>query len=150
MPPGALTVEITEGVLLDANPTTVLALGRLREHGCTIDLDDFGTGYSSLSYLRKLPLDVLKLDRSFITGIGDDAGATAIVAAVTRMADTLALSVVAEGVETLSELRALEAIGCQLVQGYFFARPMRLAKLERLLDAPPPWLTRGRPRQEPA
>jgi EAL domain-containing protein (putative c-di-GMP-specific phosphodiesterase class I) len=118
--------------------------------GSLIALDDFGTGYSSLSYLRKLPLDVLKLDRSFITGIGDDAGATAIVAAVTRMADTLALSVVAEGVETLSELRALEAIGCQLVQGYFFARPMRLAKLERLLDAPPPWLTRGRPRQEPA
>ena len=93
---------------------------------------------------------MLKLDRSFITGIGDDAGATAIVAAVTRMADTLALSVVAEGVETLSELRTLEAIGCQLVQGYFFARPMRLAKLERLLDTPPPWLTRGRSQGQPA
>jgi diguanylate cyclase (GGDEF)-like protein/PAS domain S-box-containing protein len=150
LPAGQLGLEITETVVLDDNRTHLDRLEAFRAAGIRIILDDFGTGYSSLSYLRKLPLDVLKLDRSFITGIGDDAGATAIVAAVTRMADTLALSVVAEGVETLSELRALEAIGCQLVQGYFFARPMRLAKLERLLDAPPPWLTRGRPRQEPA
>ena len=150
LPPGQLGLEITETVVLDDNRTHLDRLEAFRAAGIRIILDDFGTGYSSLSYLRKLPLDVLKLDRSFVRGIGDDPGATAIVAAVTRMADTLALSVVAEGVETLSELRTLEAIGCQLVQGYFFARPMRLAKLERLLDTPPPWLTRGRSQGPPA
>ncbi len=144
LPPGQLGLEITETIVLYDDRIRLDRLEALRAAGIRIILDDFGTGYSSLSYLRKLPLDVLKLDRSFITGIGDDPGATAIVAAVTRMADSLALSVVAEGVETLSELRALEEIGCQLVQGYFFARPMRLAKLERLFAAPPRWLTRGR------
>jgi EAL domain-containing protein (putative c-di-GMP-specific phosphodiesterase class I) len=150
LPRGQLGLEITESVLLDDNRTHLDRLEAFRSAGIRIILDDFGTGYSSLSYLRTFPLDVLKLDRSFVTGIGNDAGASAIVAAVTQMAHSLELAVVAEGVEQTSELRALEALGCELAQGYLFARPMSFAKLERLLGDAPPWMGRKHTRPQPA
>jgi diguanylate cyclase (GGDEF)-like protein len=147
--PGRLGLEITESVVLVDDRRPLERLEALRAGGVRVILDDFGTGYSSLAYLRRIPLDVLKLDRSFVKGIGDDPDAIAIVGAVTRMAETLSLEVIAEGVQTVSELRALEGLGCGLVQGYVFARPMNPAKLARVLEGPPPWLSRGRA-QEPA
>jgi diguanylate cyclase (GGDEF)-like protein len=147
--PGRLGLEITESVVLVDDRRPLDRLAALRAGGVRVILDDFGTGYSSLAYLRRIPLDVLKLDRSFVKGIGDDPDAIAIVSAVTRMAQTLSLEVIAEGVQTVSELHALEGLGCGLVQGYVFSRPMNPAKLARVLEGPPPWRARGRA-QEPA
>ena len=147
--PGRLGLEITESVVLVDDHRPLERLEALRASGVRVILDDFGTGYSSLAYLRRIPLDVLKLDRSFVKGIGDDPDAIAIVSAVTRMAETLSLEVIAEGVQTTSELHALEGLGCGLIQGYVFARPMNPDKLVRVLQAPPPWLGRGR-RQDAA
>jgi diguanylate cyclase (GGDEF)-like protein/PAS domain S-box-containing protein len=149
LPTGQLGLEITESILLDDNRTHLARLEAFRVAGIRIILDDFGTGYSSLSYLRRFPLDVLKLDRSFVTGIGGDPGAAAIVGAVTRMAHTLQLAVVAEGVERTSELRTLERLGCELAQGYLFARPMSFDRLARLQGAPMPWIARERTRPQP-
>jgi Amt family ammonium transporter len=150
LPEGQLGLEITESVLLDDNRAHLARLDAFRRAGVRIILDDFGTGYSSLSYLRRFALDVLKLDRSFITGIDKDPGATAIVIAVTRMAETLRLAVVAEGVEKAAELRVLEEVGCELAQGYLFARPMSFAKLETLIARPLPWLKRPGTRPQTA
>jgi diguanylate cyclase (GGDEF)-like protein/PAS domain S-box-containing protein len=146
--PEEVGLEITETVVLGENRAYLERLVALRAAGIRVILDDFGTGYSSLSYLRRFPLDVLKLDRSFVTGLGSDPGATAIVSAVTQMAQTLKLVVVAEGVERPAQLRTLEALGCELAQGYLFARPMSCVKIERLLNTTPPWLARrfGEPR----
>jgi EAL domain-containing protein (putative c-di-GMP-specific phosphodiesterase class I) len=97
-------------------------------------LDDFGTGYSSLSYLQRLPVDVLKLDRSFIAPLGDQTEGAQIVAGVVQMAKALKLAVVAEGVETMDQLTALQRLGCDLAQGYFFAKPTSAEAMTALLD----------------
>ena len=118
----------------------------LRAHGVRFALDDFGTGYSSLSYLRRFPLDVLKLDRSFVRGIGGDECATAIVTAVVQMAQALDLTVVAEGVETAPELRALEALGCELIEA-LVDRSYLFSELGQLVQrCHPLLLLRHRPR----
>ena len=136
MPAGSLTVEITEGVLLDANPTTVLTLGRLRAHGCTIDLDDFGTGYSSLSSLEDFSVDGLKIDRRFVSGRKRDSRAGAIAEAVLAMASALGLRATAEGVETPEQLEWLRSRGCHEAQGFLFARPQPAEAFEALLLRP--------------
>ena len=96
----------------------------LKRLGVRIAIDDFGTGYSSLSYLHRLPIDVLKIDRSFIENLNEPDGTRPIVEAVLSMANTLGLRVVAEGVETAEQLSALRQSGCDLIQGYFFSRPV--------------------------
>jgi len=121
--PALLELELTESVLMKRAETAISILGNLRERGVKVAIDDFGTGYSSLSYLRRFPIDVLKIDQSFVRQISNGGGDTAIVAAVIGMARSLKLRVVAEGVETLEELSFLRAQKCDEVQGYYFGRP---------------------------
>ena len=95
----------------------------------SLAIDDFGTGYSSLSYLQRFPLDILKVDKSFVDELGVDQGATEIVAAVINLAHALGLEVVAEGVETERQLEVLQRLGCDFAQGYLFSRPVSAAEL---------------------
>lgn len=119
-----LICEITESVAMEDTATTQSVLKALAAAGVTVSIDDFGTGYSSLSYLRRLPARQLKIDRSFVKDVGHSADALAVVDAVVRLAHALDLCVVAEGVETEVQHRLLKGMGCDLVQGYLFARPM--------------------------
>lgn len=123
LPPGQIGFELTESVLLDKWQNAVAILEGLRQLGCRLSIDDFGTGYSSLSYLQELPVTTIKIDRSFIQGLGESRGSTAIVAAVTVMARELELRVVAEGVETQAQLDALSRYPVHLIQGFFTGRP---------------------------
>jgi EAL domain-containing protein (putative c-di-GMP-specific phosphodiesterase class I) len=124
MLPGTLGLEITESVLIEEAGSSVRVLTALQEHGMRLLLDDFGTGYSSLSYLKNFPLDALKLDRSFVDGLGVHSGDTAIVEAIVRMAHAVDMTVVAEGVETDEQLATLRRLGCGRAQGFLFAAPM--------------------------
>jgi EAL domain-containing protein (putative c-di-GMP-specific phosphodiesterase class I) len=122
--PALLHLEITESVLMDAVKNaqpTLLSLWRL---GLRLSIDDFGTGYSSLSYLKRFPVSTLKVDRSFVSGLGVDADDEAIVRTVIAMAETLGMGVIAEGVESPEQAAALLAAGCELAQGYYYGRPM--------------------------
>jgi EAL domain-containing protein (putative c-di-GMP-specific phosphodiesterase class I) len=123
--PSRLQLEITEGVLIRDAHLCRDRLAALRALGVTIALDDFGTGYSSLSYLHHLPLDVLKIDRSFVKGLPGETGG--LVPAIIAMARSLGLHTVAEGVETPEQLRTLTALGCDEIQGFYYsaARPPR-------------------------
>lgn len=131
--PARVVLEITETVLAADTEAIATALHQLRQFGCHIAMDDFGTGYSSLSSLRDLPIDVLKLDRSFITDLPGSERAAAAVEAVVRLADRLDLLVVAEGVEEEEQLEALCRLGCDRIQGYAVARPMPANEVEALL-----------------
>ena len=131
--PGSLALEITESVLMEEAHAPVTVLASLREYGLRLMLDDFGTGYSSLAYLKRFPLDVLKIDRSFIAGLGRDEEDSAIVAAIIQMARTLGLTVVAEGVERPEQLERLRELDCDRVQGRLIAEPMPAADVERLM-----------------
>ena len=122
--PAHLTLEITESALMHDARSTLRVLQALKDLGVSLAIDDFGTGYSSLSYLRRFPLDVLKIDKSFIAELGVTSGGADIVAAVIGLAHSLGLEVVAEGVETESQLRELERLGCDFAQGYLFSRPV--------------------------
>jgi diguanylate cyclase (GGDEF)-like protein/PAS domain S-box-containing protein len=130
-------LEITESVLMDDVEMSDVTLSALRSLGVKLVVDDFGTGYSSLSYLRQVPVDVLKVDRSFVAGLGKDQGDTAIVAAIVNLAHTLGLRAVAEGVETEDQLIELREMGCDLAQGYHLARPMDSDALAHLLSRNP-------------
>ncbi|MGK5683599.1 putative bifunctional diguanylate cyclase/phosphodiesterase [Actinoplanes sp. URMC 104] len=123
-PADRLVLELTESVILQPDEQTVARLTALRDMGIGISVDDFGTGYAALSYLRTLPVSVLKIDRSFITGIDTDPGAYAVAEAVVRLAQAFRLHVVAEGIETAEQARRLAGMGCSYGQGYYFARPM--------------------------
>jgi diguanylate cyclase (GGDEF)-like protein/PAS domain S-box-containing protein len=136
LPPGALAIEITESLLMEGSAAPEKTLAGLRELGIRLVLDDFGTGYSSLGYLNRFELDALKLDRSFVWELGADGdGDAAIVTAVVRLARSLGLDLVVEGVETLGQLRTLRGLGCRLLQGYLFARPMEIDPLREWLRA---------------
>jgi EAL domain-containing protein (putative c-di-GMP-specific phosphodiesterase class I) len=128
--PDRLWLEITESVLMEDADTAVAALERLRALGVHLCVDDFGTGYSSLAYLRRFPVDALKVDRSFVSGLGEDPEDSAIVEAVVSMAHSLHLSVVAEGVETDEQLARLRDLGCELAQGFYFAAPVPASALD--------------------
>jgi diguanylate cyclase (GGDEF)-like protein/PAS domain S-box-containing protein len=130
LPPRALTLEITESTLLGAAERPMQALRDLKELGVRLALDDFGTGYSSLAYLTRLPLDELKLDREFIARLEPGSQETEVTAAIMEMASAMHLQVVAEGVETPEHLEMLQALGCPLGQGFYFARPLSPADLE--------------------
>jgi diguanylate cyclase (GGDEF)-like protein/PAS domain S-box-containing protein len=133
--PSQLGLEITETALLEDAEGAVTALSALRELGVRLAVDDFGTGYSSLSYLKRLPVDAVKIDRSFVDGLAVDGDDSAIVAAVAGMARALRLTTIAEGVENLDQLRALRRLGCDLAQGYFFTTPQPPAHISRLLES---------------
>ena len=122
-PPESLCFEITENALLDAAGATLRSLEALRERGVRLAIDDFGTGHSSLTWLRRLPADIVKIDRSFIAGLGTEPGDTAIVRAVIDLGQALGLTTVAEGVETPEQLDALRELGCDGAQGFWLARP---------------------------
>jgi diguanylate cyclase (GGDEF)-like protein/PAS domain S-box-containing protein len=132
---GQLGLEITESALLEDAEGAVTALSSLRELGVRLAVDDFGTGYSSLSYLKRLPVDAVKIDRSFVDGLAVDGDDSAIVAAVAGMARALRLTTIAEGVENLDQLRALKRLGCDLAQGYFFTTPQPPSHISRLLES---------------
>jgi len=124
LPGSALELEVTESVLMDRDGRAREQLFGLKALGVTLAIDDFGTGYSSLSYLRRFPVDVLKIDRSFIKDLGRDPDADALVRAIVGMAQALKLSVVAEGVETAEQAAFLTALGCNYGQGWLFGKPV--------------------------
>ena len=124
MQPNQLALEITETTLVKNAKDHAGALQQLRDDGVHIEIDDFGTGYSSLSYLRQLPVDTIKIDRSFINQINVSASDESIVSAILALAHGLGLGVVAEGVETLDQLQVLARHGCEFAQGYYFSRPL--------------------------
>ncbi|WP_307307927.1 putative bifunctional diguanylate cyclase/phosphodiesterase [Pseudarthrobacter enclensis] len=132
--PSALIVEITEDVLVADRDRARTVLAALREMGVRIAVDDFGKGYSSLSYLRELPIDELKLDKSFILTMMDDARATALVASTIELAHSLGLEMTAEGVEDEEALQALTDYGCDLAQGYLMSRPIPADQMEAWLS----------------
>ena len=126
--PRSLKLEITESVVMQDVDAASATLGALAALGVGVAIDDFGTGYSSLAYLKRFPIQTLKIDRSFVNGIVEDLQDAAIVHSVVALATTLNLTVVAEGVETLSQQRRLIELGCDLGQGYLFGRPAPAAE----------------------
>lgn len=134
IPPDSVRLEITESVTMGDAQRTVQVLQSLKELGVRLSIDDFGTGFSSLSYLHRFPLDVLKIDRSFVSRIDQDGESTQIVATIMSLAKNLGMDVVAEGAETAQHVAKLRALGCGLAQGYFFYKPMELARVIRLLE----------------
>jgi diguanylate cyclase (GGDEF)-like protein/PAS domain S-box-containing protein len=142
--PGCLTLEITESVMLADAEGLTEALRALKALGVRLVLDDFGTGYSSLAYLTRLPLDALKVDRSFIDGLGTEPRDTAITEAIVAMSHALSLQVVGEGAETALQVAELARMGCDFVQGYHFSRPVPAHEITRMLHHGPAWLAAGR------
>ena len=134
--PRRLEIEITEGMLLNANEDVMFDLQELREFGIRFAIDDFGTGYSSLGYLGSFPIDKIKIDQSFVQNLGVKEDAAAIVECVARLGRALGLSVTAEGVETPAQHRFVRAAGCQQIQGYLFSKPVRPAEITELLRKP--------------
>jgi EAL domain-containing protein (putative c-di-GMP-specific phosphodiesterase class I) len=131
--PTGILLEMTESVLMDDLEKTIPILQQLKALGLMLAADDFGTGYSSLSYLRQLPVDTLKIDRSFISGLGKEREA-ALVETIVNMGRSLKLEVVAEGIEDDVQLAALKRMGCELGQGYLFAQPMPADQVATYLD----------------
>ncbi|HET7231282.1 MAG TPA: EAL domain-containing protein, partial [Longimicrobium sp.] len=132
-PPGRLRLEITESVIMDDAAAVGLVLQRLRDEGIGVAIDDFGTGYSSLSYLHRLPLDTLKIDRSFVREMHTDPTLEAVIQTVISLSGNLRLDTVAEGVETHEEAAALQRMGCRIGQGFLFSEPLEPAAAARLL-----------------
>jgi diguanylate cyclase (GGDEF)-like protein len=135
--PDCLHLEITESVMLGDAETLTETLQALKRIGVRLHLDDFGTGYSSFGYLTRLPLDALKIDRSYIEGLGSDARDTAIAEAIIAMSNALSLEVIAEGVETEAHAAELRRLGCRLAQGFYFARPMPAGAITAMLGHVP-------------
>jgi EAL domain-containing protein (putative c-di-GMP-specific phosphodiesterase class I) len=133
MQPGNLELEITEGVLASDRYASRQTLAALRELGVRIAIDDFGTGYSSLAYLKRFPVDVLKIDQSFVRDMLQDRSDAAIIEAIIKLAQALGLELVAEGVECPNQERALAALGCPVMQGYLYCRPVPRDDMSRLL-----------------
>jgi EAL domain-containing protein (putative c-di-GMP-specific phosphodiesterase class I) len=135
LPPDHLKLEITETALMEDTKETVRLVRRLKDYGLQIVIDDFGTGYSSLSYLQRLPIDTLKVDRSFVSRIQDHPdGNRNIVEAIISLAHRLDMSVVAEGVETPEQYAILLDMNCQFGQGHLFSRPLSIQKVEALIQ----------------
>ena len=131
--PGLLCLEVTESVLIDDPEASIRTLSELRSLGVQLAIDDFGTGYSSLEYLRRLPVNCVKVDRSFVSGLPESTEDAAIVTAVIELGHALGLSVTAEGVETRDQFESLRAAGCDKAQGFLFYRPEPVEVLDRLL-----------------
>jgi len=132
--PGSIKLELTETVILDNTNETIEKMHQLKRAGVEFALDDFGTGYSSLSYLTQLPLSQLKMDQSFVRKIGIKESDDIIVQTILAMANSLAIKVIAEGVETEAQRSFLAELGCSLFQGYLFSKPVPVAEFEALLE----------------
>jgi EAL domain-containing protein (putative c-di-GMP-specific phosphodiesterase class I) len=132
--PGALTLEITETTLMGQLETALKTMGELRNSGVHFSIDDFGTGYSSLAYLGTLPIDSLKIDRSFVMGMHDKPQNVEIVRAVLMLGNSLGRKVVAEGIETAEQLATLRQLGVHIGQGYLLSRPLRPEQVVELLS----------------
>ncbi len=132
--PSRLFLEVTESTAMEDAPTTVATFEGLRDLGVRAIIDDFGTGYSSLSYLGRFPVDYVKIDRSFVGGLEEDAGAKALVSGMIGLAHALGIEVIAEGVERSGQLERLEAMGCDLAQGYHFSGPLSGEAMGALLE----------------
>jgi diguanylate cyclase (GGDEF)-like protein/PAS domain S-box-containing protein len=135
--PAAVCLEITEGMLMRDEHAAAEILGEVRSLGVRIGIDDFGTGYSSLSYLKHFPIDSLKVDRTFVEGLGEESDEAVIVGAIIALAHSLGLIAIAEGVETEAALAELQRLGCDRVQGFLLGRPQTPAALETLLFSRP-------------
>ena len=131
--PQYLEIELTENLIMMEITRAVDILMQLKSNGIQLSIDDFGTGYSSLSYLKQFPIDVLKIDRTFVKDIGTDADDEAIVKSIIGLAHSLKLHVIAEGVETAEQLAFLAQHGCDEFQGFYFSRPLAPAVFTRLL-----------------
>jgi EAL domain-containing protein (putative c-di-GMP-specific phosphodiesterase class I) len=138
LPPSVLLLELTESVLLRHEEGIAASLAELKALGVRLAIDDFGTGYSSLSYLRELPIDVLKIDRSFVEGITASKQRLALAKGIVAIADTLDITVVAEGIETGKQCQLLTEMGCEYGQGYLLARPMSWQEGQQLLRSGQP------------
>ncbi len=138
-----LCVEVTEGALIQDLPGALTTLVALRALGVKVAIDDFGTGYSSLSYLKRLPVDVLKIDRSFVTALASEPVDRAIVTAVAAVAEVAHLKTVAECVENEEQLAITRALGCDLAQGYLISRPVPAPQLARMHGAGSAWASSG-------
>ena len=133
VPPEYIEFEITEGVIMQSVSRNIELLLNLKKLGVSIALDDFGTGYSSLSYLKRLPIDVLKIDKSFVDGIGVDEKSEYIAESIIKLSHSLDLKVVAEGVETKEQLGYLDKMKCDIVQGYYFSKPERFEIIKEMI-----------------
>jgi EAL domain-containing protein (putative c-di-GMP-specific phosphodiesterase class I) len=131
--PRLLMLEVTESLLFDANMSATADLVALKDMGVQLGIDDFGTGYSSLSYLKQLPVTFIKVDRSFVNGLGDNAEDSAIVEAVIRLGQALDLDTIAEGVETGEQLVELMTLGCTYGQGFYVSKALPAESAELLL-----------------
>ena len=139
LPPGALILEITESAVMGDPDRAVPALRRVADIGVKLSLDDFGTGYSSLSYLHQFPIDTLKIDRSFVSRIGETEEGREIVHTIMSLAQSLDMEVVAEGVETEQQLQMLRDLRCSYAQGYHLSRPVAGDQFEALLGEKKRW-----------
>ncbi|MEX5717644.1 putative bifunctional diguanylate cyclase/phosphodiesterase [Geodermatophilus maliterrae] len=148
LPARLLMIEVTESVLMDDDERLLAELAELSALGCVVSLDDFGKGYSSLAYLARLPVDVLKLDRGFVSGIDTDPRGAALVGSVVDLGRTLGMDVVAEGVETAAQREVLVGLGCTFLQGWLTGRPVPAADLPGVVDGFDPGLL-GHPSGEP-
>jgi len=133
--PACLEIELTESLFMSDVGVAVELLHTMKALGVKLSIDDFGTGYSSLSYLSRFPIDVLKIDRSFVAAITRDSNDAAIVASIINLAHNLKLAVIAEGVETADQLDYLRSHGCDQMQGYYFSKPLPAAEFEALARA---------------
>ncbi len=140
LPPECLELEITERLLMDDREDIISVFEALSKLGTSLALDDFGTGYSSLSYLKKFPFNSLKIDRTFVRDVTTDSEDAALSTAIAGMGHGLNLRVVGEGVETEEQLDFLREIGCDLVQGYYFAKPL---PVDEFLEFHRNWTSRG-------
>jgi EAL domain-containing protein (putative c-di-GMP-specific phosphodiesterase class I) len=131
--PGQVILEITESLLMQDTDATIATLEQLRGLGVQLAIDDFGTGYSSLSYLKRFPVNILKIDRSFVNGITTDPEDATLAEAVVQLGRALHLQTVAEGIETADQQAALRLLGCEYGQGYLYARPAEASEIEDLL-----------------
>jgi EAL domain-containing protein (putative c-di-GMP-specific phosphodiesterase class I) len=143
LPPERLQLEVTESIFLHAGDEMLSPLHRLKDRGVSITLDGFGTGYSSLSYLTKFPFDRIKIDQSFVAGLGTRSECSAIVAAIAGVARSLGMAVAAEGVETEEQYGLLRLVGCREMQGFLFGRPCSVADLV-FPDTPQQHIARSR------
>lgn len=141
-PPSHLTLELTESILIEDRDATLYVLNRLRMLGVRLAIDDFGTGFASLDYLHRLHVDMVKIDRSFVTPLDASGRRSPVATAMVHMAKAFDLVVTAEGVEDEEQMQGVRALGCDTVQGYLFSRPLPAEEFEQLLSGPPPWAIR--------